>query len=145
MQNIHFFSEDISFNLKKKTILRNWIKEIIKRKGAHLNEINYVFCSDAYLKQINIDYLDHHYFTDIITFDNSEEEDSIEADIFISIDRVKENSTEYSKNFEEELHRVMIHGVLHLLGYPDKTEEEQKVMRQEEDQSLSLLLPFENQ
>lgn len=145
MQKIHFFSEDISFNLQKKTIIRKWIKEVIQQKGAYLQEINYIFCSDSYLKQVNIDYLDHHYFTDIITFDNAEEEGKIEADIFISIDRVKENSAEYSKSFKDELHRVMIHGVLHLLGFPDKTEEEQKVMRQEEDQSLSLLLSLENQ
>ena len=144
MQKIHFFSEDISFNLKKKTLIRKWIKEIIKQKGAELNEINYIFCSDPYLKQVNIDYLDHHYFTDIITFDNTEEGGKMEADIFISIDRVKENSLEYSRNFEDELHRVIIHGVLHLLGLPDKTKEEQKLMRQEEDQCLSFLSSLEN-
>lgn len=145
MQKINFFSEDISFNLKQKTILRNWIRKIVKTKGAKIAEINYIFCSDEYLKEVNLQYLQHDYYTDIITFDNSEEEDLLEGDIYISIDRVKENSQHFSKLFENELHRVMIHGILHLLGIGDKTEEEARKMRQEEEASLLLLASVENQ
>lgn len=145
MQKINFFSEDISFNLKQKTVLRNWIQKIVRSKGAKIAEINYIFCSDEYLKEVNIQYLQHDYYTDIITFDNSEEEDLLEGDIYISIDRVQENSQAFSKPFENELHRVMIHGILHLLGLSDKTEEEAEQMRKEEETSLSLLPSVENQ
>ena len=145
MPKIHFFSEDISFQLSKKTLISNWIEKVVQNKGANLLELNYVFCSDDYLKNVNIEYLDHHYYTDIITFDNSETEEEIEGDIFISIDRVKENSQEYHKSFEEELHRVIIHGVLHLIGYRDKSEMEAKEMRQQEETSLSLLEALKNQ
>lgn len=145
MPKINFFTEDISFNLKQKTLLRNWIKKVILSKGAKLNEINYIFCSDHYLKEVNIVYLDHDYFTDIITFDNSEEENHLEGDIYISIDRVQENSEQFGKTFENELHRVIIHGILHLLGFGDKTDEEAEQMRKEEEISLSLFPSVENQ
>lgn len=145
MQKINFFSEDISFNLKQKTVLRNWIQKVVRSKGAKIAEINYIFCSDEYLKEVNIQYLQHDYYTDIITFDNSEEENLLEGDIYISIDRVQENSLLFSKLFEHELHRVMIHGILHLLGWGDKTKEEAEQMRQEEEASLLLLPSVENQ
>ena len=145
MPKINFFTEDISFTLKNKTAIRNWIKKVVQTKGAIITEINYIFCSDDYLKEVNVQYLDHDYFTDIITFDNSDKENNLEGDIYISIDRVEENSQQFSKPFENELHRVMIHGVLHLLGYGDKTESEAKQMRQEEETSLSLFPTVENQ
>lgn len=145
MQKIHFFTEDISFQIKQKKIIRQWIENIVRNEGAKINELNYIFCSDEYLKKVNIEYLDHHFYTDIITFDNSEVPGTLESDIFISIDRVKENSQEFSKDFNEELYRVMIHGVLHLLGYKDKEEEESQLMRQKENDSLALLHSFQNQ
>lgn len=145
MQKIHFFTEDISFQLKQKKIIRHWIENVVQNEGAKINELNYIFCSDEYLKEVNAKYLDHHYYTDIITFDNSEDPETIESDIFISIDRVKENSQEFSKSFQEELHRVIIHGVLHLLGYKDKEEEESQLMRQKENDSLALLHSYQNQ
>lgn len=138
MPAINFFEEDIKFNLPQKLKIRSWIKNVVKNEGASITEINYIFCSDPFLKQVNIDYLQHDYFTDIITFDNSEEEGVLEGDIFISIDRIRENSTDYSDTFDQELRRVIIHGVLHLIGYRDKSDSEQKQMRQKEDQYLSL-------
>ena len=103
-----------------------WIDQIIKDHQFILEELNYIFCSDEYLLNINIEHLNHDYYTDIITFDNSDEPKKIESDIFISIDRVNENCSEHHVSPENELHRVMIHGVLHLLGFKDKTEEEKK-------------------
>lgn len=145
MQKIHFFTEDISFELKGKKSIRQWIEDVVHKEGAKINELNYIFCSDEYLKQVNIEYLDHHYYTDIITFDNADNADTLESDIFISIDRVKENSQEFSRTFKEELHRVIIHGVLHLLGYKDKEEQDVIMMRQKEDDSLALLHSLQNQ
>ena len=133
-QSINFFSEDISFNLKDKTVLRNWLIKAAHNEKHKVSELNYVFCSDAYLKKINKQFLNHNYFTDIITFPSSEPGDkNISGDIFISIDRVKENAGIYEVNFKDELHRVMIHGLLHLCGYGDKSEAEIKKMRAKED------------
>ncbi len=102
-----------------------------------LESLNYIFCSDPYLHQINVQYLDHDTYTDIITFDNAEEENTIESDIFISIDRVKENAASFDAGFEQELRRVMAHGVLHLLGFGDKTETEKQIMREQEEKWVS--------
>ena len=104
-----------------------------------LSNINYIFCSDDYLLTINQEHLNHDYYTDIITFDLSEKENNIESDIFISIDRVKENAKNNHVKFHIELYRVLIHGVLHLLGFNDKNEEEKLIMREKEDACLSLL------
>ncbi|WP_424962667.1 rRNA maturation RNase YbeY [Ekhidna sp.] len=136
---INFFSEDIDFSLSNPHIQTQWISSIIFSHKFSLEEINYIFSSDEYLLQINREHLNHDYYTDIITFDNSEETGVIESDIFISIDRVKENAKNQKASFTDELNRVMIHGVLHLLGFGDKTEEEKKVMREKEDACLSLL------
>jgi probable rRNA maturation factor len=108
-------------------------------EGFELEELNYIFCSDEYLHQMNLTYLNHDTLTDIITFDNSEAEQIIEGDIFISIDRVKENSEEFDVLFETELHRVLVHGLLHLFGYKDKSEREKVLMREKEEACLSLL------
>ena len=145
MPKISFFNEETSFKPKNKRVLREWINKIVLNKGARIKEINFIFCSDEYLKKVNIEYLDHDYYTDIITFDNSEEEGKLEGDIYISVERVEENSAQYAKSFTEEIHRVMAHGVLHLLGYRDKEEKEIAEMRKQEELSLSLFDSLENQ
>ncbi|WP_425389674.1 rRNA maturation RNase YbeY [Ekhidna sp.] len=137
--NIHYFSEDIDFSLSNSSEQSDWISSIIINHNYDLQELNYIFCSDEYLLAINKEHLDHDYYTDIITFDNSDKAGVIESDIFISVDRVKENASNQNTTFKEELNRVMIHGVLHLLGFGDKSEEEKKVMREKEDACLSLL------
>lgn len=136
---INYFNEDIDFSLSNPHVQSEWIESIITSYRFELEEINYIFCSDEYLLKINRDHLDHDYYTDIITFDNSESPELIEADIFISIDRVQENAKSQNTTFLDELNRVMIHGVLHLLGFGDKSEEEKRLMREKEDACLSLL------
>jgi probable rRNA maturation factor len=145
MPKINFFTEDVPFELKQKRIIRHWIENIVQNEGAKIKEVNYIFCSDEYLKEINIEYLDHHYFTDIITFDHSEQADSLEGDVYISVERVKENSQAFSRPFTEELHRVIIHGILHLIGYTDKEEQDLLLMRQKENNSLDLLQAMQNE
>jgi probable rRNA maturation factor len=130
---IYFFSEDISFSPSAKTFLRTWINQTIQAEAYQLQELNFIFCSDDYLLKINQEYLKHDTYTDIITFDNSEVENDIVGDIFISIDRVKENAKTFKTSFTDELHRVMIHGTLHLLGYPDKKKEEKALMTEKEN------------
>ena len=139
MPKIHFFVEDTSFNVKRKTALRNWIEHVVSLEGFTIKCINYIFCSDSYLLQLNQQYLNHDTYTDIITFDNSEEEATIEADIYISIDRVNENAQKLKTPFVNELYRVMIHGALHLVGLKDKSKEDKRLMREKEDACLSLL------
>lgn len=130
---VFFFEEDIKFKPKNKTALRQWINETIVNEGASLSEINYIFCSDVYLIGLNQQYLGHDTYTDIITFDNSEIEKSIAGDIFISIDRIRENALTFGIDATHELQRVMIHGVLHLLGYKDKSKKDKALMTQKED------------
>jgi len=138
---IHFHTEDIGFTLKNKTRIKKWIVETIERKKREVGEINFIFCSDAYLLTINKQYLQHDTFTDIITFDYSKESISlpISGDIFISLERIKENAVTFSKTVEEELQRVIIHGVLHLLGYKDKTKSAKEEMTKEENNCLKKL------
>ena len=135
---IHFFSEDISYTLKQKLLVRNWINQTILAEGYRLEELSFIFSSDEYLLKINREYLNHDSYTDIITFDNSEAEKLIKGDIFISIERIRENAGKFNVNERDELHRVMIPGTLHLLGYPDKGKEAKKVMTTKEDHYLSL-------
>ncbi|MGN7203551.1 rRNA maturation RNase YbeY [Pedobacter sp. SAFR-022] len=137
---IHFFTEEISFTLKNKTIIRNWLRETISAEGYVLEELNFIFCSDEYLLGINQQYLDHDTYTDVITFDNSEAAKTIVGDIFISIDRIKENAKEFKHDFMDELCRVMVHGTLHLLGYPDKGKAAKKIMTEKEDLYLAKLV-----
>ncbi|MEJ7691938.1 rRNA maturation RNase YbeY [Daejeonella sp.] len=134
---INFFIEDISFNLKRKILLRKWVESCIKAEGYRLRELNFIFCSDNYLLGINQEYLKHDTFTDIITFDNSEDDKLIAGDIFISVDRVNENAISFKVSRQDELHRVMIHGTLHLLGYPDKGKEAKAVMTKKENYYLA--------
>lgn len=134
---INFFEEDISFKLPQKTKYKNWLKNIAKDEAFVVKDLNYIFCSDEYLYQMNMEYLDHDTFTDIITFDNSEKETEIEGDIFISIPRVKENAAQQDQHFNTELRRVLAHGLLHLMGYGDKTESEISLIREKEDQNIN--------
>jgi rRNA maturation RNase YbeY len=135
---IHFFSEEIEFTLREKQNRKRWLKKIATNAGFKIKELNYVFCSDEYLYQMNRDYLKHDSYTDIITFDNSEKKGAIEGDIFVSIDRVRENAKTHTQEVEIEMNRVLAHGLLHLMGYKDKTQEEAALMRQKEEESIKL-------
>lgn len=135
---VNFFNEDISFNLKDKIKRKNWLKKIAKEQNKTIGELNFIFCSDKHLLEINIEYLDHDTYTDIITFDNSEDERLIEGDIFISIERVLENSKELKTVEEEEINRVLSHGIFHLLGFKDKSESEAGLMRSKEEFAIDL-------
>ncbi len=129
---ITFFTEETKFQLKERIRIKNWINESIIGENSNPGVINFIFTSDKYLLEINKQYLSHNYFTDIITF-NYCEENIINGDIYISITTVKNNSKHFNVTFIEELHRVMIHGILHLLGYEDKTDEEKAKMREKEN------------
>ncbi len=135
---IEFHSEDIEFSLSNPEQIADWIASVIEQHDHELANLTYIFCSDDYLHQINVEYLDHDTLTDIITFDNADEEGVVESDIFVSIDRIRDNAQSLNIPFEDELHRVLIHGVLHLLGFKDKTEEQEALMRKQEDSCLSL-------
>lgn len=138
MASINFFAQDLDFKVPYPRKTKAWIKEVIKRENKTLANLNYIFCSDAYLLAINKQYLNHQTLTDIITFDNSEGDGRIEGDIFISVERVHENASRLGAAFEEELHRVIIHGILHLSGYGDKIGKQKAQMRKKEDACLSL-------
>lgn len=137
--SIQFFSEETAFTLDSQDIISNWIVEVASLQNYQVGDLNYIFCSDDYLLEINKEHLNHDYYTDIITFDQSEEDGLIEADIFISVDRVKDNAEKLGVDFPKELYRVIIHGLLHLLGFGDKTEAEKTEMREKEDACISLL------
>ncbi|MEI7584145.1 rRNA maturation RNase YbeY [Runella sp.] len=136
---IHFFNEDVDFKVSHPRKTKAWLKSIAKAESYEVNQLNYIFCSDEYLLTINQQYLNHDFYTDIITFDNSEEEGIVEGDIFVSLDRIRENANELNKPFEEELFRVLAHGVLHLVGYDDINDEQELEMREKEDLYLSQL------
>ncbi len=135
---IRFFSEGIPFKIDSPRKNVSWIKEVARREKKTIKEINYIFCSDGYLLQLNQGFLNHKTLTDIITFDNSEGKNGLEGEIYISIERVQENALKFNTEFEDELHRVMIHGVLHLIGYKDKKPSEKALMRKKEEACLSL-------
>ena len=141
---VYFHTEDIAFRLKKSVQLKSWIKRVIKSEKKKTGNINFIFCSDEYLLTLNQKYLKREYYTDVITFNQSESTKTISGDIYISIDRVRENAVEHSKDdrpqtTEKELHRVMIHGVLHLLGYDDKKKNARDEMRRKEDECLKMM------
>ena len=133
--NIYYHSE-CDFQLKDKQSITKWLKDAISTEDKELGEINYIFCDDQYLLKKNQEYLQHDTFTDIITFDYTEE-NRLSADIFISIERIKENAITFAVPFKTELRRVIIHGVLHLMGYKDKSEEDAETMRSKENFYLS--------
>ncbi|MGI9545271.1 MAG: rRNA maturation RNase YbeY [Cyclobacteriaceae bacterium] len=137
--SIQFFSEETTYHLRDSYRYRLWLKHTAQLEGCSIENINIVFCPDSYLYQINFDYLGHDTFTDIVTFDQSENSQILEGDIFISVERAKENAQTYAVPLEMELSRLMVHGVLHLIGYSDKTKDEKKEMRKKEEAYLSLL------
>jgi rRNA maturation RNase YbeY len=140
MDNIYFFKEDCQFDLRKLRKHRLWLNKVASAHQYEILELNYIFCSDEYLHKINLDYLNHDTYTDIITFDLQDEgAKELASDIFISVDRVKDNATRLKLDRAEELARVMAHGLLHLIGFKDKTDQEKNVMRLEENKALELL------
>ena len=135
---INFFCEEVDFTLPNKALHRNWLKQVVISEGKVIGNINFIFCSDVYLLNVNQKYLSHDYFTDIITFDYCENNKMI-GDIFISIDTVQKNSVEFKNTFPEELDRVLVHGILHLIGYKDDSENNKIEMRNKEDFYLYVL------
>lgn len=134
---VRYFTEDTDFKFKGKLLNNKWYKFVAESEVRKLGDINVIFCSDNYLLDINIKYLHHDYFTDIITFDYSEGK-TISGDLFISVESVNENAVFYKTEFEEELNRVLVHGVLHLIGYDDHSEEEIATMRSKENYYLGI-------
>lgn len=135
---IHFHSEEIEFELKNQKLIKDWVLKIIENHSKELGDLNYIFCSDEYLLKINKEHLDHDYYTDIITFDYCEN-DVVSGDLFLSVDRISENAKTFGKTQLNELNRVIAHGLLHLLGFKDKTDQEANEMRSQEDAALNLL------
>ena len=134
---IAYYKEDTDFHFKGKTFNNRWLRMVAGSEVRRVGDISIIFCSDNFILDVNMRYLHHDYFTDIITFDYREG-DLLSGDLFISVDSVRENALYYGVKFEDELNRVMVHGILHLIGYDDHTEDEQKVMREKEDYYLSL-------
>lgn len=132
------FNYETNFSLADESRLSNWIINVISEEGCILDEINYIFCDDAFLLKLNVEYLNHDTLTDIISFDNSIGK-IIQGDIFISIERVADNAKDFNVSLQEELHRVMVHGVLHFCGYKDKSESESMLMRQKENHYIKQL------
>lgn len=138
LRDISFFNEDVDYKIKDKQKLRQWIATTVANEGGgRVGELNFILCSDAYLLELNKKYLDHDTYTDIVTFDSSEKDGVIAGDIFISIDRTKENASKFDVSERDELHRVIIHGVLHLCGYLDKKKEDKALMTEKENEYLS--------
>jgi len=134
---IYFHTEEIDFQLETESRFAEWLLLIGEKEEVSIEKITYIFCSDDYLLDVNKTYLNHDYYTDIITFPYKQGKE-IESDIFISIDRVKENASDAGVSFLEELYRVMAHGLLHLIGYGDKTDAEKEVMRSKEDDCIAM-------
>ena len=135
---IFFHTENLLFEVNNTLNIQDWLTKIIEQEGQQLSLLNFIFCDDDYLHKINVEYLNHDTLTDIITFPLAELP-TIEGEIYISIPRVRENATKFKTTFDNELHRVLAHGVLHLCGYLDKTAEEAQLMRQKEEEALDLL------
>ncbi|MBL7860472.1 MAG: rRNA maturation RNase YbeY [Cyclobacteriaceae bacterium] len=138
MGTIHFFSEDVDFSPEHPRKKATWIKSILALEKVELGELNFIFCSDRFLLQLNKQYLHHNTYTDIITFDNANSPKQIAGDIYISIERVLDNAKRFKVSALDELDRVIIHGVLHLMGYNDKKPQEKAQMRKKEEACLSL-------
>ena len=134
---VRYFFEDVKFEYKDRRFNNTWLKLVAESEIRRLGDVNIIFCSDPYILNINLQYLGHDYFTDIITFDYCEGK-KISGDLFISVDSVRENAAFYKTDFNEELHRVIVHGILHLIGYDDHTEGDIKVMRSKENYYLEL-------
>jgi rRNA maturation RNase YbeY len=136
-RKIKFFFQTQGITLKNRNRLKNYLGNVLKKEGKHLLYINYIFCSDRYLLNVNRTYLAHDYYTDILTFDLSSGGDAIEAEIYISIDRIRENARTVGVFISQEIHRVMIHGILHLCGYKDKSRSDRSKMRLKENHYLA--------
>lgn len=134
---IFFSNEHVDFDLPESEKVKKWTTHVVRARGKRVGEVNYIFCDDAYLIEVNRTYLDHDTYTDIITFDYVAG-NIVSGDIFISIERVRENARLFDTSFEHELHRVLIHGILHLLGQGDKSETEAKEMRNLEEECLKI-------
>ena len=132
------FNYETVFKLENEVRLENWIEEVVYAKGFELGEINYIFCDDAYLLKLNVEFLQHDTLTDVISFDNSLGK-LLNGDIFISVERVADNASDFKVPFDDELHRVMVHGILHYMGLKDKTSEQKDEMRNQENEALLLL------
>lgn len=131
------FNYELDFKLENETIYSDWISKVISSENRDEGEINYIFCDDDYLIELNQQYLDHDTLTDVISFDYSEGNE-LHGDVFISIERVRENAADFKVAFDEELKRVLVHGILHYCGYKDKSEEEEKLMRQKEEEKMKM-------
>ncbi len=131
------FNYETDFELQDEAKYQEWLSSVIASEGKKEGEVNYIFCDDEYLLQINIQYLDHDTLTDIISFDYTMGNE-ISGDIFISVERVRENAADYGVFFEEELRRVMAHGILHYCGYKDKSEEDEQMMRNKEEEKIAM-------
>ena len=134
----HFLSD---IDLRDRARLKSFLPSLFKKEKKQLAELQYIFCSDPYLLEINKQYLNHNYYTDIITFDLSEPGQPINAEIYISVDRVRDNALSFGNTLKNELHRVIFHGALHLCGYKDKSQKDEKLMRNMEDRYLKLYFP----
>lgn len=132
------FNYETDFSLDNESALETWISGVIKEEGCELEEVNYIFCDDAYLHKLNVEFLNHDTLTDIISFDYSVGK-SIQGDIYISIERVVDNAADFGVMVHEELHRVMVHGILHYCGYKDKSKKEASLMRSKENHYLAQL------
>ncbi|MCI5776623.1 MAG: rRNA maturation RNase YbeY [Bacteroidales bacterium] len=133
-----FFNEDVDFKLKNKLVLKQWIKQVAQSYGMKVGDLTYIFCSDDKIIEVNRQFLQHDYYTDIITFDY-DVEGVVSGDMYISVDTVRSNSEIYAPSFERELQRVIIHGVLHLCGLKDKQPDDEKNMRSAEEKALAML------
>ena len=138
MASVNFYSEEINYTLKSKRKTIAWIIEAIQSEGKRAGEISIIFCSDEYLYKLNIGYLNHDTYTDIITFNFSEDKEVISGDIYISLERARDNAKEFKQLLQTELRRLIIHGVLHLCGYKDKSQKDKALMTLKEDYYLSL-------
>ena len=134
---VRYYTEDIKFEYKNRLLNNRWLQMVAGSEMKSIGDVNVIFCSDNYILDINMRYLQHDYFTDIITFDYCEG-NTLSGDLFISIDSVRENSALYGSDFEEELHRVIVHGLLHLIGYDDHTDNDIKMMRSKENYYLNM-------
>ena len=138
VHSVHFYFEKVGLTLKERGKLKCFINSLIAKEKKSLNNLNYIFCNDNTLLEINRKYLNHNFYTDVISFDLSSSRKEILADIYISVDRIRENAKSFKITMEEELHRVMLHGLLHLCGYNDKTEVQRQLIRKKEDFYLNL-------
>ena len=134
------FNFETDFKLDNDTLLNEWISNVITSEGFEVGEVHYIFCDDEFLHKLNVEFLNHDTLTDVISFDYRMG-NQINGEIFISVERVQDNAKVFNNSFEDELHRVMIHGILHFCGYKDKTDEEEALMRNKENEALSLLHP----